>query len=106
LLDEVRVAAVDVVGVLDLGDAVGDQSGEDQPCPRPDVGGQDRSAGEPLPAADDGVMAVDADVRAQPTNSLTNMNRPSYTFSVMRAVPVDTAASATAIGCRSVGKPG
>ena len=40
------------------------------------------------------------------TSSLTNMNRPSNTFSVISAVPVDTAASATAIGCRSVGKPG
>ena len=40
------------------------------------------------------------------TSSLTNMNRPSNTFSVISAVPVETAASATAIGCRSVGNPG
>ena len=40
------------------------------------------------------------------TSSLTNMNRPSNTFSVISAVPVETAARATAIGCRSVGKPG
>ena len=40
------------------------------------------------------------------TSSLTNMNRASKTFSVISAVPSETAASATAIGCRSVGKPG
>src|ERR671928_198095 len=40
------------------------------------------------------------------TSSLANTKRASNTFSVIRAVPVDTAARATAIGCRSVGKPG
>src|SRR3954452_10189507 len=34
------------------------------------------------------------------------MNRPSNTFSVISAVPVETPARATAMGCRSVGNPG
>ena len=100
------IAAVDVVHLLHLGDPVGHQPGQHQPGAGPDVGGDDRGAGQPLPAADDGVVAVDAHVAPSRTSSLTNMNRPSNTFSVISAVPVETAASATAIGCRSVGNPG
>ena len=38
--------------------------------------------------------------------SSTNRNRASKTFSVIIDVPSATAASAIAIGCRSVAKPG
>ena len=39
-------------------------------------------------------------------SSWANMNLASKTFSVIIAVPDETAASAIANGCRSVGNPG
>jgi len=44
-LVETRITAVDVVGMADRRDPIGDQAGDDQRRPRPDVAGLDRSAG-------------------------------------------------------------
>jgi hypothetical protein len=60
LLVEPDVAAVDVVDLRHLGDALGDQTGENQPGTRPDVGGPDRRSGQLRTPADDDVMPVGA----------------------------------------------
>ena len=76
LLDEVGVAAVDVVHVLHLGDAVGDQPGQHEPGAGPDVGGHDRGAGEPLRPRTTAWWPSMRTSAPSRTSSLTNMNRP------------------------------
>ena len=61
---------------------------------------------KPLPTPDRRVVTVGAGIGAHPHQLVRNRNRASNTFSVMNEWPSATAASASAIGCRSVGKPG
>src|SRR5665811_901386 len=59
------VSAVDVVGLADRRDAVGNQTGDDQSSPGPDVAGLDGGAGEPPNAVEHDVMAVHPGVSSQ-----------------------------------------
>ena len=65
VVDEALVAAVDVVRLVDRGHALGDEAGEDEPGPGPDVARLDRRAGERLLAAHHRVVAVGAHVGAE-----------------------------------------
>ena len=65
-LGEPRVAAVDVLRLGHLGGALGGQAGQHQRGAGADVVGDDRGAGEHRHAADDGVVAVGAQVGAEP----------------------------------------
>ena len=95
-----------MVDLVDERDALGDEARDDEPGARADVGGLDRRTerrSRPRTTAWWPSVRMSAPRRSI---SLTNMNRLSKTFSVTIAVPSRTDASAMAIGCRSVGKPG
>src|SRR5438105_4217030 len=64
LVDEVLVAAVDVVGGAHDGLAVGAEAGHHQRGPGPDVVGLHRRARQAVDTTDDRVMALDPDVGA------------------------------------------
>ena len=68
--DQVVVAAVDVVDTADRGLAVGRQAGDHQRRPGTDVGRPHRRTAEPRHATHHGVVAVGADVGAEPLQLL------------------------------------
>ena len=86
--------------------ALGGQPGEHQRRAGADVVGDDRGAGEHRHPADDGVVTVGAQVGAEPSELLGEHEpRLEDVLGDHRGAP-QTAASAIANGCRSVGKPG
>src|SRR6476619_2638152 len=70
ILDEQRVAAIDVEHIVDLGVTVGDQAGQDQPGAGADVRGPHRRAGQLRDSPHHRMVAVRAGVGAQPDHFL------------------------------------
>ena len=100
------VATVDMPGSRDERLAVRDQPGEHEGRPRPDVTRLDRSTGQPRHAPHQGVVPVDANVRAEPGDLLHEHEARLEQVLRDQCGASATASRAIMHGCRSVGKPG
>src|SRR5450631_4767712 len=64
-LGKARIAAVDVMGSTDRRGSIGDQTGDDQRGPGPDVAGLNRGSGEPFDTVQHDVVTIHACVGAE-----------------------------------------